>query len=429
MLALTTRQQDEIYTRKLEQFMDMQYKKQNLLTYMERVKDRQMQLHGIDIVLDDETGIKYIDEKFAIDYRFKDLQTYSFELSSGNNWNEGGWFLNHDSLTTHYLLLWFQSDEDITEVYKYDACLISKEKIYQMLRDDHINPYEALEEFRAYFANNSEGSVGMKFHVVVNRDGSSKKRMAYNGYVISQSDRKVEAPINLIIPKWKLLKYADVVMTCNETLDVDNEISRVKDTNIEMPQNVTTYIDDKAIKLLQTKNIVSGNMWLVFPDGQKKQMQIKNIPHETKLVIKNKETKKETVVAVYDKKFGEWAIVANGFDYKSIGKAKASPYKEYIKSIIRAGYVPIGFEYMDKMHNRIPVYENLKREHGHKIVSTREYTGGVKVVIAYDDFTESFVLNDNPYITSKFISKIGNTRVISDAERAKFKAYENYRNA
>jgi hypothetical protein len=53
---------------------------------------------------------------------------------------------------------------------------------------------------------------------------------------------------------------------------------------------VSGYIDTKAISLLKTKGIVSGNMWLEFPSGEKKQMQIKNIPHETKIVTKNKTT-------------------------------------------------------------------------------------------------------------------------------------------
>ena len=177
MFTLTTREQDEAYTRKLEQFMDVQYKKQNLLIYMERVQDKLMQVNGIDIILDDEKGVKYIDEKFAIDYRDKHLQTYSFELSSSNNWNEQGWFLNPESLTTHYILLWFRSDQNIDTIYSYDACLISKEKIYKMLNDDHVNPYEALEDFRTYFNGNMTEDAGMKFHAVISSDGTTKKRM------------------------------------------------------------------------------------------------------------------------------------------------------------------------------------------------------------------------------------------------------------
>lgn len=418
MFTLTTREQDEVYTRRLEQFMDAQYKKQNLLIYMERVQDKQMQVKGIDVILDDETGVKYIDEKFAIDYRDKYLQTYSFELSSSNNWNEQGWFLNPESLTTHYLLLWFRSDEDINTIYGYDACLISKEKIYKMLLDDHVNPYEALEDFRTYFNGNMTESVGMQFHAVISTDGTVRKRMKYKDYVITQSDNKDEAPINLIIPKEKLLRYADLVISSHKEVNVDEEIAQLRDVRVALPDNVGSFVNPNAMKLLASKSIVSGNMWLVFPDGQRKQMQIKNPPHETKLVMHNKETKTDVTVAIYDKHFGEWVLVANGFNLTSIGKTKATLYKEYMKSIIRAGYIPIGFIHLDKMHNRLDNSKNFERKDGNKIISYGTHTGESKVVITYDDYTNAFVINDNTYITAKAIGQIGNTPVLSPCENS-----------
>lgn len=416
MFTLTTREKDEMLTRRLEQFMDTQYKEKGILKFMERIYDKKMQLQGIDIIFDDENGIKYIDEKFAIDYRGKELKTYSFELYSENNFDGQGWFLNPDSATTHYLLLWFNSDEAIDTIYNYEACLISKEKIHKMLNDDGVNPYEALEEFRTYFSQHSESSVGMKFHTVINADGSSRKRMRYNDYTVTQSDQKEEAPINLLIPKKKLMAYADWVMKKCEVMNVDAEIARAKETFVKLPDNVSGYIDAKAISLLKTKGIVSGNMWLEFPSGEKKQMQIKNIPHETKIVTKNKATNQFVDIAVYDKHFGEWAQLVNGLDISYIGKTKVIPYKTYMKGIIQSGYVPVGFEHLDKMHNRLQNGNPFRKEDGEKIVSYGKYTGSSKVVIWYDEYIEKFVLKDNTYITTKHLCKIGNAPILSLSE-------------
>ena len=45
----------------------------------ERIYNKDLQTRGIDLVL---RGTALVDEKAAIDYRQKDLRTYSFELST-----------------------------------------------------------------------------------------------------------------------------------------------------------------------------------------------------------------------------------------------------------------------------------------------------------------------------------------------------------
>ena len=416
-MLLSNRKQDAILTKRLEQFIDSQYKRSNMFNYMERIKDKEMQVQGIDIVYDNGKEIKYIDEKFAIDYRGKELMTYSFELSSKNNPDEQGWFLDPNSLTTHYLLLWFNSDEEINTIYSYDACLISKEKIRQMLKRDGLDPKEALDQFNTYFESNTEGTLGMQYHVVVNPDGTYRRRMMYKGYTITQSTGKEEMPINILVRKEKLLANAEMVMHRRDTIDVDTEVATAKEVKVDLPKHVGSIVNTKSLAFLKSKNVVSGNLWLEFNDGVKKQMQIKNIPHKTKILMYDKVTKQYITVAVYDKQFGEWALVANGLDLKTIGKAKVIPYKSYMKNTIRAGYIPIGFEQMDKMHNRMSDTGPFVKENGNKIISTGEYTGGVRVNVEYDDVIKYFVLKENPYIGTQFLDQFGATKILTETER------------
>ena len=194
------RELDEALTRKVEQYMDTVYK--NAGWEVHRNTDAKTQRLGKDFELDD----KIVDEKFAIDYRMKDLNTYSFEVWSGNNKDERGWFVNPKSITTHYLLLWFKSDKDINKITSYTAALISKKKLIKYLESIGVDIDNEIYFFNSYW---KKPYPSPRFH----SDENKKSEDIKAGIRMVQSFNKKECPINMIIPKEILLKVADKVLS------------------------------------------------------------------------------------------------------------------------------------------------------------------------------------------------------------------------
>lgn len=152
--ARERRVQDEAYTRIVEGFLDTVYyntvspfdSSKKLSDHLCRNEyDVEAQKKGADIFLEaTPSRTLIVDEKFAINYREKELDTFSFELESKARSNGGwkarpGWFMNPENQTTHYMLLWFKSDHDISTIYEHDACLVSKQAIKDKMKQDGIN--------------------------------------------------------------------------------------------------------------------------------------------------------------------------------------------------------------------------------------------------------------------------------------------------
>lgn len=429
---MTIREQDEFYTRKLEKFMDSQYAKLGLLNFMERIEEKDMQMKGIDIILDNKDGIKYIDEKFAIDYRNKDLLTYSFELSSNNNCNSVGWFLNNDSLTTHYLLLWFKSDKDIDCITSFDACLVEKKAICNMLLKDGIVLSEVLDLFNRYSKDNVPiSNDNINFYIKEFENGTKKCIMKVGKYTISQSDKKEEAPINLIIPKGKLMKLAELTFHSSTPIDVDKEIEN-SFCNKRINDFAKLEISDKALRLLTERGIISGNLWFVDKDGCFRQKQVKVPTDRTKIVYRRQNAKKineDITVAIYDKYFCEWVAVHDCFkNIKKIGPYKVVSYTEHITKTLKEGLLPIGFVYTDKFHNRIKKEIITVPDNGDKIFSVENYLNNKRIDITYDKQINAYVMKDANTTVSKLITKIAGLLVLSE-EDALIKKLNNHFNS
>lgn len=197
------RKNDNEKTRKIERFVDKIYRDNGLK--MQRIFDYDMQTRGVDVIhkIDEET--RYIDEKFAVQYYNRDLNTFAFELSSHNNVDDNGWFTSEHMITTHYCILWFRSDDSFKNIESYDLCYINKKKIMEYLYSvgyrDNI-----LDEFCNYW----DGGIDNKYRRFYYERNGRRYRDLRNGVRIVQSMQfEVESPINVVIPKKELFKLAE----------------------------------------------------------------------------------------------------------------------------------------------------------------------------------------------------------------------------
>lgn len=196
------RKSDFEKTQKVEKFMDRIYSQ---LKYdVERITDPHLQKKGVDIIhtLGDGTKL-FVDEKFAINYYNRDLYTYSFELASHNNVDNQGWFTSDNSITTHYMLLWFNCDDNFEKFSYFDIAYVPKQKIWNYLYSIGYTD-TTLDEFRAYWeSDNPKPKFGYY---------EKNNRRYYNlgnGIKIVQSMQfEKECPINVVIPKDILIKIA-----------------------------------------------------------------------------------------------------------------------------------------------------------------------------------------------------------------------------
>lgn len=200
---ITRRKQDIKKTMIIEKFVDKIYKENNF--DIKRVVNPQLQKSGVDIIHTIDNQKRYIDEKFAINYYNKDLHTFAFELSSKNNKDESGWFTSEHMITTHYVILWFKSNDDFSDIYTYDLCYIDKQKIKQYLKS--LGYYDGIEDDFKYY---------WEYGQYINNDNNyyTKNNRRYlkllNGVKIVQSMQfEVECPINIVIPRTELYKLAD----------------------------------------------------------------------------------------------------------------------------------------------------------------------------------------------------------------------------
>lgn len=163
--------------------------------------DKESQLSGIDVSVLYDNGTKYlIDEKAAVYYINKQLNTFSFELSfidRANNLHEG-WFLDDKLLTTHYMLLYVTSRvDDVKTITKDDiqsieCVLISKEK----LKLHYERDMNYINEMTDWIRNSRM---------------SGKTYSGNNSYYFYFSDNLKERPVNIIIKRTMLEELAKSV--------------------------------------------------------------------------------------------------------------------------------------------------------------------------------------------------------------------------
>lgn len=166
----------------------------------ERIEDRERQLKGIDVIFI-WGGKQYVcDEKAAIRYVNKGLQTFAFELSFLGKGDRliDGWLISEGKLNNSFLCIWIDKAdydilEDIDDIKEMEIALIDKQKLIDYLK--------------------SLGWDIKKLHIKADRMRKDVKEpqgdIEMNGCKFVCSRKLAEKPVNVLVSREKLKEIAD----------------------------------------------------------------------------------------------------------------------------------------------------------------------------------------------------------------------------
>jgi hypothetical protein len=196
---MTTREYDEHCEKVMGEFLDKYFYNENIEGIITRVKDRKLQVKGVDVVIDDGDVKFYIDEKAAI--RYVGLKTFALELSFINRQGDvnTGWLLDNTKINDYFLFVWINElngteIKDISSIKNVDVALVSKASIFRHLNSLGWTKNNLLEKDRR-IRNNDEEYMGN-----ILRD---KCKFSYSNHL-------VEKPINILLPKETYMEIADL---------------------------------------------------------------------------------------------------------------------------------------------------------------------------------------------------------------------------
>ena len=184
------REKDYKSSKEIEKLLNLFYDK---YVKCERVTERNLQISGVDVKISTPRNTEIlVDEKCATDYIGKNLQTYSFELRASSDRVTGirydGWLIDENNITTHYILCYIEKckvDEFplSSDIQEMEVILVSKADILMYLnRHD-----QTLETMILKCDSIDDGDLDM---------GDIK-----DGFKYSKSRHKIEASINILIPR------------------------------------------------------------------------------------------------------------------------------------------------------------------------------------------------------------------------------------
>jgi hypothetical protein len=196
---MTTREYDEHCEKVMGEFLDKYFYNENIEGTITRVKDRKLQVKGVDVVIDDGDVKFYIDEKAAI--RYVGLKTFALELSFINRQGDvnTGWLLDNKKINDYFLFVWINElngteIKDISSIKNVDVALVSKASIFRHLNSLGWSKNNLLEKDRR-IRNNDNEYMGN-----ILRD---KCKFSYSNHL-------VEKPINILLPKETYMEIADL---------------------------------------------------------------------------------------------------------------------------------------------------------------------------------------------------------------------------
>ena len=148
------RKQDELQEKVIGNFLDKYYYS-TFTTSITRNTDKETQIHGLDLTVTSTNNKTYtIDEKAAVKWANKTLNTFAFEVNSLDKNGDiyDGWFMTKSSeaLNDYWLLVWvdsatttdFKSMDDVQQV---TVTLLNKQDVYDWMHKNHINGKELKE--------------------------------------------------------------------------------------------------------------------------------------------------------------------------------------------------------------------------------------------------------------------------------------------
>ena len=199
------RKEDEKCTDIVSKFLEKHF--YNKVRDYQRIDDKEQQLKGVDVIfiLNDKQYI--CDEKAAIRYVNKNLQTFAFELSFLGKSDRliDGWLISNTKINNSFLCIWIDKAEydlieDIDDIQEIEIALIDKQKLIDYLR--------------------TLGWTVEKLHIKADRMRNNDKEptgnVEVNGCKFVCSKKLSEKPVNVLVSRNKLKELADYTTVIKE---------------------------------------------------------------------------------------------------------------------------------------------------------------------------------------------------------------------
>lgn len=182
----------------ISEFLDINFYSENYKFI--RNQNNLTQRKGIDIVIDSQYDTFFCDEKCALDYVNKELKTFAFELrttSDTNGQRHDGWLISNTSLTSHYNLIYITKSKvdknpSFDDIQEAEIIIVSKKSI--------IDYIESLGW--------SKQMLTRKCDSIDYKKGTNMGNIFKDGVKFVKSEHKFESPINILIPKDKLIELS-----------------------------------------------------------------------------------------------------------------------------------------------------------------------------------------------------------------------------
>jgi len=174
----------------LDKYFYSKAQEKRLLSYVERIYDKKLQLQGIDVLIDNRN----IDEKAQLYYINNPVDSFAFEIdyfSEERGHIVDGWFINDSNKTDDYLLLWIEKART-TEINRLVAEDFENVSV-DLISKKHIKAY--LDGLGISNAVLKKKALEMRKNKLKRVDFSDDIHLSYSmkGYA--------EEPINLVIKK------------------------------------------------------------------------------------------------------------------------------------------------------------------------------------------------------------------------------------
>lgn len=192
------RREDEKCAEIVSQFLEKHF--YNKTENYEKIDDREKQLQGVDVIFFFNNKQYICDEKAAIRYVNKGLQTFAFELSFLGKGDKliDGWLISNTKINNSFLCIWIDKAdydilEDIDDIKELEIALIDKQVLVDYLQSLGwtVNKLHIKADRMRKNLNEAQGDINI------------------NGCRFVCSRKLAEKPVNVLISREKLKKLAD----------------------------------------------------------------------------------------------------------------------------------------------------------------------------------------------------------------------------
>lgn len=192
------RREDEKCAEIVSQFLEKHF--YNKTENYEKIDDREKQLQGVDVIFFFNNKQYICDEKAAIRYVNKGLQTFAFELSFLGKGDKliDGWLISNTKINNSFLCIWIDKAdydilEDVDDIKELEIALIDKQVLVDYLQSLGwtVNKLHIKADRMRQNLNEPQGDINI------------------NGCRFVCSRKLAEKPVNVLVSREKLKELAD----------------------------------------------------------------------------------------------------------------------------------------------------------------------------------------------------------------------------